>query len=114
VLNAGIRGAYAIAPALLNPLAASGDKEVMGEVMHFPRVEGADLVVNVLQAVCERRGVDVAVHIAEQMIVAASSIVAHERGRDRARHVLDLAGAVLPASEDGPEPRLAVPDPPAA
>jgi len=45
----------------------------------------------------ERDGIDIAIEFAQAMIFAATTIISHERGRDRAREVLDLAEMALPA-----------------
>ena len=69
----------------------------MGEVIEFPlQHEGCDATVAILRAVRERDGTDTAIEFAQAMIFAATTIISHERGRDRAREVLDLAEMALP------------------
>lgn len=60
------------------------------------RYEGADVAVAILRSIRERRGVEAAVAVAAQLVVAGASIIAREHGPAAAEATLDLARFVLP------------------
>jgi hypothetical protein len=57
---------------------------------------GATIVAQELKDICALEGIDAAMRCAEQMVVAASSIIARERGPEAAIKILTQAAEALP------------------
>ncbi|MGB7855672.1 MAG: hypothetical protein WBL48_07220 [Pseudolabrys sp.] len=57
------------------------------------RFKPADEAVAIFKAVYLRDGADVAVEVAKLVIGAAAVLIAHERGPDEARRILDIISA---------------------
>jgi hypothetical protein len=74
----------------------------MDNIIAFPTIPAADLNVGVaafisfLRHVRAVEGADAVALIAEEVVIAASSILAHEAGSERARRLLDRTSAILP------------------
>jgi hypothetical protein len=69
----------------------------VGDVVElFPIGEGAEMAVSFIRALKMKRGVDAAMEVVEDMICAASSILASETGPRHARHVLATVARALP------------------
>jgi hypothetical protein len=70
----------------------------MGDVIRFPNSDGQGqtAAVEFLLAVRRSDGIAAVMRCAEEMITAASAIIAWEAGLNRARHVLARADQALP------------------
>jgi hypothetical protein len=76
-------------------------EDAMDNVVTFPTTqqdnyEGANIACTILKAAREQRGLDAAMHLAEELIISCAAIYAREHGPDAAFAVLETACSTLP------------------